>query len=450
MKLIAHDYQKYCSEFIENNKISAILLECGLGKSSITLMAIKNLLFDYFLSHKILIIAPLRVCINTWPTEVTKWDDFKDLKVSLCVGKEQERIDGLRRKADIYIINRENVEWLVKNFEREFDFDTVVIDELSSFKSHKSNRFKYLYKVRSRVNRIIGLTGTPSSNGLADLFAEYKILDGGLRLGMYITQFRNNFFIPDKRNGNIIYSYKIKDGGEDAIYERIKDITISMKTTDYLKMPELVKNNLLVELSNDDKKRYKEFKKEMVLKLKDNEITAKTAATLSNKLLQMANGSVYDDDKVSHHIHDVKLDELENVIEMMNGKPILVAYWFNEDLKRIKERFPGAREIKTNDDINDWNNKKISIGLIQPQSAGYGLNLQDGGSNIVWFSLTWNLELYEQLNARLYRQGQKSDSVVIHHIVCKGTIDEQVIKALENKKSVQDDLLNAVKANLKD
>lgn len=393
-----------------------------------------------------LVIAPLRVAKNTWTDEIKKWEHLNTLTYSLIIGNENERLSALNKKADIYIINRENVDWLVNKSGYKFDFDMVVIDELSSFKNHQSKRFKSLMKVRPLVKRIVGLTGTPSSNGLMDLFAEFKILDMGKRLGYFIGQYRNTYFKPDKMNGPIVYSYKPLPNAENAIYEKISDITVSMKANEYLKMPELLTSNYVVELSNSEKNQYDEMKKSLVLEITDGEITASNAASLSNKLCQLSNGAIYDDEQNIVEIHDRKLETLEDIIESMNGKPLLIAYWYRHDLERIKSRF-SVREIKTSEDISDWNDGKIPVALIHPASAGHGLNLQNGGSTLVWFGLTWSLELYQQTNARLYRQGQKN-TVIIQHIITKGTIDEQILKALQKKNKTQADLIDAVRADL--
>ncbi len=448
MKYNPHNYQEYATNFIIENPISAIFLEMGLGKSVITLSAIFDLCLDYFDVGKVLVIAPLRVASSTWPSEIKKWEHLKGLTYSVAIGNEQERLSAFRKQVDIYLINRENVDWLVNKSGIPFDFDMIVIDELSSFKSYSAKRFKSLLSVRPKVKRIVGLTGTPSSNGLMDLWAEFRVLDLGTRLGRFISHYRNNYFVPDKRNGQIIFSYKPRDGAKKQIYDAISDITISMKSADYLKMPECVMNEVEVELSEQEKKIYDDLKDEMVVTLPEEEIDAVNAAALSNKLLQMASGAVYDEHKKVHHIHDKKLDCLEDLIEGANGKPVLIAYWFKHDLERIKQRFD-VREIKTSADITDWNNGNIPVAAIHPASAGHGLNLQDGGSCLIWFSLTWSLELYQQTNARLHRQGQ-TDTVVIHHIVAKDTIDEDVIKALSKKEKIQDSLINAVKARLED
>lgn len=445
MKYYPHKYQIYAANFIIKNPISAIFLEMGLGKSVITLTAIKRLIKANAI-HKTLIIAPLRVARDTWPAEIEKWDHLKGLKYAVAIGTEKERKVALTQPADIYLINRENTQWLIEQSNLPFDYDMVVIDELSSFKSHRSKRFIALMKARPEIKRIVGLTGTPSSNGLMDLWAEFKILDMGRRLGRFIGQYREIYFKPDKRNGAIIYSYKPLPFAEEAIYKKISDITVSMKSEDYLEMPEKINNELFVDLSNKERKIYETLKEDLVVSIKDKEIDAVNAATLSNKLLQMASGSVYDEDKNMVHIHDRKLDALEDLIEAANGKPVLIAYWYKSDLKRIKDRFD-IRELKTNEDFKDWNQGNIPIALIHPASAGHGLNLQAGGSTLIWFSHTWSLELYEQTNARLYRQGQK-ETVVIHHIICKGTIDEDVMKALENKNKTQVALIDAVKATL--
>lgn len=447
MKFVPHKYQQYAIEHIEKNKISALFLDMGLGKTSITLTAVNELLFDNFEVRKVLVIAPLRVARNTWCDEIKKWDHLRNIKYSIVVGTERERISALNEKADIYIINRENVDWLVNKSGYKFDFDMIVIDELSSFKNHQSKRFKSLMKIRPKVKRIVGLTGTPSSNGLMDLFAEFKVLDLGERLGYFIGQYRNTYFKPDKTNGAIVYSYKPLPNAEDSIYEKISDITVSMKASEYLKMPELVISNYKVEMSDNEKKQYDEMKKNLICEIKNGEITVSNAGSLSNKLSQFANGAVYDDEQNIVEIHSRKLDALEDIIESMNGKPLLVAYWYKHDLQRIKKRFD-VREIKTGKDIADWNKGKIPVALIHPASAGHGLNLQQGGSTLVWFGLTWSLELYQQTNGRLYRQGQKN-TVVIQHIVTKGSIDEQILKALERKNKTQEDLIEAVKANLK-
>lgn len=453
MEYKPHNYQTYATHYIEENPVSAILLDMGLGKTSITLTALNNLMFDFFDVHKVLVIAPLRVARNTWSAEIEKWEHLKGLKYSIAVGTESERLSALRADADIYIINRENVQWLIEDSGTPFNFDMVVIDELSSFKNHQAKRFKSLMKVRAKVKRVVGLTGTPSSNGLMDLWAEFRLLDMGQRLGRFIGQFITAYFKPDKINGAIVYSYKPLPQAEKQIYNKISDITISMKATDHLKMPELISSNYTVYLSEDEIIRYAELKEELVLLLPDGEITAANAASLSGKLCQMANGAIYADDETVLHIHDKKLDALEDIIESANGKPILVAYWYKHDLDRISKRLDKLKiiysKLDTDASIKKWNNGELSVALIHPASAGHGLNLQSGGSTLVWFGLTWSLELYQQTIARLWRQGQSANTVVIQHIVTAGTIDERILKALAQKDSTQSALIDAVKADMK-
>ena len=447
MNFNPHDYQAYAIRYIEKHPVAAVLLDMGLGKTIISLTAVYDLLFDSFEVHRVLVVAPLRVARDTWTAEIQKWEHLRGLTYAVAVGTPKERIAALMQQADITIINRENLQWLIDESGFPFDFDMVIIDELSSFKNHKSKRFKSLMKVRPRIHRIIGLTGTPSSNGLMDLWAEFKVLDMGERLGRFITQYRTNYFMPDKRNGEIIYSYKPLPYAEDAIYRRISDITISMKSTDHLKMPELVSTEYEVQLSDSERSRYEDLKQELILQLPDGEVTAANAASLTGKLSQLANGAIYADTGEVIEFHDRKLDALEDIIEAANEKPLLVAYWFRHDLSRIKNRF-NVREIKTSRNIADWNAGKIPVAVIHPASAGHGLNLQAGGSTLVWFGLTWSLELYQQTNARLWRQGQESGTVVIQHIITKGTIDERIVKALSKKEMTQTALIDAVKADL--
>ena len=445
MKYKPHNYQAFATEFIVEHPVCCLMLDMGLGKTVITLTALWELVLDRLDVSRILVIAPKRVAEDTWPKELAKWDHLQGLTYSLVLGSRAEREAALNRQAFLYIINRENVAWLVEN--HPWDFDMVVIDELSSFKSNKAERFKALKRVRPKVSRIVGLTGTPAPNSLLDLWPQMYLLDMGQRLGRFIGGFRDRFFVPDKRNREIIYSYKPRDGAEDAIYSQISDICISMKAVDYLDMPERIDNRIEVVMSPKEQKLYDDFQRDMVLSIGSEELDAVNAAALSGKLLQMANGAVYGEDKKVIPIHDRKLDALEDLVEAANGKPLLVAYWYKHDLQRIRARFKNARCIDTPKDIDDWNAGNIPLALIHPASAGHGLNLQEGGCTIVWFGLTWSLELYQQLNARLWRQGQKH-TVVIHHIVTKGTHDEDVMRALEKKDTRQSALIEAVRARI--
>lgn len=447
MKYQPHDYQEYATRFIVEHPVAAVLLQMGLGKSVITLTAIQELALERFEVCRVLVIAPLRVARDTWPDEIQKWDHLWGLTYSVAVGTEAERIAALKKDALIYIINRENVQWLIEQSHLPFLYDMVVVDELSSFKSYQAKRFRALMKMRPKVSRIVGLTGTPSSNGLMDLWAEFRLLDMGARLGRFITHYREEFFLPDRRNAQQVFSWKPKPGAEEEIYRRISDITISMKSTDFLQMPAYISNRMPVRLSPAERETYDELKRELVTSLCGAEIDAVNAASLSGKLCQLANGGIYDAEHNALFFHDRKLDALEDIIEAANGQPVLVAYWFKHDLTRIQERF-AVREIRSSRDIADWNSGRIPVACIHPASAGHGLNLQAGGNMLVWFGLTWSLELYQQANARLWRQGQKADTVVIHHIVTIDTIDEQILAALERKDMTQTALMDAVKAQL--
>lgn len=452
MRYKPHKYQTFAIEFIKNNPIAAILLDMGMGKTSIVLTALNYLMFESFEVQKVLIIAPLRVARNTWSDEIRKWDHLNGLRYSIAVGTAAERRKALMADADIYITNRENVSWLVEESGLPFDYDCVIVDELSSFKNWQAKRFKALMKVRPKIRRIVGLTGTPSSNGLMDLFAEFKVLDMGQRLGRFISQYRLNYFKPDRMNGPIVYTYKLLPGAEERIYDRISDITISMKAADYLDMPELISTKYKVYLDDDEREKYEEMKDELVLQLPGGEITAANAASLSGKLCQLANGAIYDDDGSVNAFHERKLDALEDLIEAANGKPIMVAYWFKHDLSRITERLKHLKvnfeKLDSDKSIENWNAGKLQVGLIHPASAGHGLNLQSGGNVIVWFGITWSLELYQQTIARLWRQGQTSGTVTVIHIVTDGTVDERILKALAAKDNTQKALIDAVKAEV--
>lgn len=447
-----HDYQKFAADFIMTHPISAVILFLGAGKTVITLTAIEKLMYEDFEVGKVLIIAPLRVAKVTWKDEILKWQHLRHMSYAVAVGTEKERMEALQKNADITIINRENLQWLIEKSGVPFDYDMVVIDELSSFKNWQSKRFRAFMKVRPKVKRIVGLTGTPAPNSLMDLFAEFKCLDMGERLGRFITQYRTGYFTPDKMNGAIVYSYKLLPGAEERIYEKISDITISMKALDHLKMPELISNRYPVYMDDAEEAKYAAMKSDLIFPFKDeDEITAANAAALSGKLCQMANGAVYSDNGETVHIHDRKLDALEDIIEAAQ-RPVLLCYWFKHDLERITKRLDELKvrysKISSEESIRKWNEGKYQVGLIHPASAGHGLNLQHGGNVIVWFGLTWSLELYDQTNARLWRQGQQASTVVVQHIVAAGTIDERILDAISKKEKGQNALIDAVKAEL--
>ena len=421
----------------------------GLGKTIITLTAIWNLVLDSFQARRVLVVAPLLVARDTWPAEVAKWDHLRGLTVAVAVGTQQQRMNALAQEAMVTVINRENIPWLVKQVGTTWPFDMVVIDELSSFKNHKAARFKALNAIRPHIKRVVGLTGTPAANGLEDLWGQFKLLDGGQRLGRYITRYRERWFIPDRRNGMQVFSYKPRAGSEEEIYEAISDITLSMKTTDYLELPALTVTNTMVTLEQGEREVYEQMVRDMVVELDGATVDAVNAATLSGKLLQLASGAVYDDNHETITVHERKLDALEDLIEAANGQPLLVAYWHKHDAQRIRERFPHARLLQSARDFQEWNRGTVPLALIHPASAGHGLNLQAGGQLLVWFSLTWSLELYQQVNARLYRQGQ-TQPVTITHLVAAGTIDEQVLAGLEAKDVTQTRLIDAVHTQLKE
>ncbi|HGF1449008.1 TPA: SNF2-related protein [Streptococcus suis] len=453
MKLTLHNYQVVAKDFIIGHPNAAVILDMGMGKTATTLSAVNELIFDRFEVTKVLVIAPLRVANTVWSDEIEQWAELRHLRYSKIVGTPKQRKVALQKDADIYIVNRENLPWLVEQCSPYFKWDMVVIDELSSFKSWQSKRFKAFMAMRPYMKRIVGLTGTPSSNGLMDLFAEFKVIDGGERLGRFIGEFRSRYFEEGRRNGNIVYEYIPMDYAECQIQDKISDITISMKALDYLDMPDLISTKKLVRMSEKEKEKYSQFKKEYVMSELDGlEVTAANAASLTNKLVQLSNGAVYSDDHTVVPLHEQKLDALEDILESANGEPVLVAYWFKHDLARIMGRLEKhkvkSRVLKTEEDIREWNKGNVPVGLLHPASAGHGLNLQKGGHNLVWFGLTWSLELYQQTNARLWRQGQEAETVVIQHIVTEGTIDEEILRALENKDAQQERLIEAVKAQV--
>ncbi|MFM0585078.1 DEAD/DEAH box helicase [Streptococcus suis] len=453
MKLTLHNYQVVAKDFIIGHPYAAVILDMGMGKTATTLSAVNELMFDRFEVTKVLVIAPLRVANTVWSDEIEQWSELRNLRYSKIVGTPKQRKVALQKDADIYIVNRENLPWLVEQCSPYFKWDMVVIDELSSFKSWQSKRFKAFMTMRPYMKRVVGLTGTPSSSGLMDLFAEFKVIDGGERLGRFIGEFRSRYFEEGRRNGNIVYEYIPMDYAECQIQDKISDITISMKALDYLDMPELISTKKLVRMSEKEKEKYIQFKKEYVLSELDGlEVTAANAASLTNKLVQLSNGAVYSDDHTVVPLHEQKLDALEDILESANGEPVLVAYWFKHDLARITGRLEKlkvtSRVLKTEEDIREWNKGNVPVGLIHPAGAGHGLNLQKGGHHLVWFGLTWSLELYQQTNARLWRQGQEAETVVIQHIVTEGTIDEEILKALGNKDAQQERLIEAVKAQV--
>ena len=433
-----HAYQEYAKDWILAHPYCGLLLDMGLGKTLTTLSAIDELKNIFGINYKILIIAPKKVAEETWSAEIEKWDF--DLTYSKVLGSTKKREQALAEEADIYLINRENIVWLVEYYKTKWPFDFVVIDELSSFKSSKAKRFRALRKVRPKIERVVGLTGTPAPNSLIDLWPQMYLLDRGERLETSQTRYKNKYFYPDKQNGYIVYSWGLRPGSEDMIHKQIEDICISMKAKDYLKLPPRTDNVVPVQLSN--LAAYKQMEQDLVLDFKGQEVTAANAAVLVNKLLQLANGAIYDDEKRVVSVHDDKLDALENIVEDSQGQPILVFYQYQHDLERIKARFPQAEELE---DLDRWNQGEIPILLCHPQSAGHGLNLQKGGHIIVWFGLTWSLEYYQQANARLDRQGQ-TEPVIVHHLVAQNTVDEKVLRVLQGKEEKQDMLLEAVKA----
>ena len=452
MKFKPHNYQTFTTDFITHHPEAAVFLGMGLGKTIITLTAIQSLILDSFEVHKALIIAPLRVARDTWPTELTKWDHLTELTMATCVGTPKQRRAALNQSADITVINRETVPWLVNHYnanDTPWPFDMVVIDELSSFKNHQAARFKALKQVRPHIRRIVGLTGTPAPNSLLDLWAPMRLIDEGQRLGKFITHYRNQYFLPDKRNGHQIFSYKLRDGAEQEIYDRIADITVSMRTTDYLQLPPLTITDYPVTMSRSEVEKYEQLKKTMVLELDSDEVVdAPTAAVLAGKLQQVSSGAIYTGEQRNYlELHGRKLDALEDIVESANGAPVLVAYWFVHELARILARFPNAVPLSSSEDFQAWNRGEVQVGLIHPASAGHGLNLQDGGHLLVWLTLPWSLDLVEQTNARLFRQGQ-THPVTITRIICAGTIDTQVGAALETKNATQSALIDAVKAEL--
>lgn len=448
MKFIPHPYQEYCINYLLERPAAGLFLDMGLGKTVITLTAIDALIYDRFAVSKVLVIAPLRVAEDTWTRECDKWDHLKHLRVSRVLGTAAQRVRALEQDADIYCINRDNVQWLVKQYRGKWPFDMVVIDELSSFKNPSAKRFKMLRMVRPLVKWLWGLTGTPSPNGLIDLWAQMYLLDRGERLEPTVTKYRAKYFRPGNGQGYVVYEWLPRPGSEEAIYTAIGDICISMKATDYIQLPERVDVEHIVKLDDIARAYYEEMEKETMLTLADGIVDAGTAAVVTGKLMQIANGAVYDEDGVPHELHEAKLDALEDVIEEANGRPVLVIYSYKHDMDRIMRRFPQSVRLEGEKEIARWNKGEIPI-MLMHASAGYGLNLQEGGDRIVWFGLTWNLEEYQQTNARIYRQGSTNKRVTIIHLVAEGTQDERAMKVLAGKATKQEALLDAVKAGIK-
>ena len=448
---VPHNYQQYCIDRIINDKAIGLFLDMGLGKTAITLSAIKKLKYEYWRSAKVLVIAPKKVAESTWSKEAAKWEGLSSLRFSFVLGSAEKRLKALKTPADIYMINRENVMWLVDHYRNAWPFDTVIIDESSSFKNHQAKRFKALKAVRSHIDRIVLLTGTPTSRGLMDLWAQIYLLDCGKRLGRNITAYREAFFVPDKRNRTTIFSYAPKDGAEETIYNAISDICVSMKAEDYLELPELVYNDIPVKLDTAAQKAYDRLERDTLLPVDDTVITAGSAAVLRGKLLQLCNGAVYDEDKNVMQIHDCKIEALLETVEQLNGQHAIICYNFQHDKTRLLEALKATHltvkvyEGKAEEDA--WNAGDIDLLLVQPASCGYGLNLQEGGHHIIWFGLTDSLELYQQTNKRLHRQGQPYP-VIVHHLLVQGGTDEDVIKSLGGKADVQDSLLEALKVRI--
>lgn len=449
-----HEYQKFSINKILNTKRVGIFQDMGLGKTITTLTAIRILKYDRFQVRKVLIIAPKKVAEGTWTKEKDKWDHTGILRVSQVLGSPARRIRALNTPADIYITNRENVVWLVDYYRNSWPFDMVVVDESSSFKSHKAKRFKALASVTSHIDRIVELTGTPSPNGLNDLWAQIFLLDDGERLGKRYTHFRERYFDPGDRGNNVIYNYKIKPGSEDSILEKISDICISMKAEDYLQLPDITYHEIPVILDEKSRKAYNDLERKMVLELPeaDDNISVTSAAALSNKLLQLGNGAIYDEDHNFHEVHTCKIEAFLELIESLQGKPVLVFYNFQHDKARIRTALEKSslrvKELKTTQDEDAWNRREIDILLTHPASSAYGLNLQEGGNHVIWFGLTWNYELYTQANKRLHRQGQQ-EKVIIHHLICEDTRDEDVMKALQKKDDVQNWVMESLKARIR-
>lgn len=447
MRFQPHEYQRYAIQRILEQPACALFLDMGLGKTVITLTAIVELMHNRFDVARVLVIAPKKVAEETWATEAQKWDHTRHLRVVKVLGSERQRITALNTPADVYVTNRENVEWLVSHCGKEWPFDMVVIDELSSFKSSKARRFRALRRVRPLIRRIVGLTGTPAPNGLIDLWPQVYLLDQGERLGKTITGYRDRYFKPGRRSGHIVYEWLPKPDAEERIYELLSDLCVSMRAEDWLQLPERTDVEVPVRLTGKTWDVYEQLERDLLLPLESEVVTADTAAVLTNKLLQLANGAVYDAKRGVHEIHTAKLDAMEDLVEQANGRPLLVFYAFQHDRDRLQKRFPQARSMDEPGIVERWNRREVPILLAHPASAGHGLNLQAGGNHVVWFGLTWSLELYQQANARLHRQGQ-TERVIVHHLVAKGTVDVDVMRRLTGKAATQADLIEALKARI--
>lgn len=449
MKFVPYPYQEAAIRWVLDRPASGLFLGMGMGKTVVTLTAINELLFDRLEAARVLVIAPLRVARDTWAREAAKWDHLRHLRVSVVLGDAQERLAALERPADVYVINRENVPWLCETL-FDWPFDMVVIDELSSFKSVQAKRFKALRKVRGHIRRIVGLTGTPAPNGLIDLWPQIYLLDRGERLGKTVGAYRARYFTPDRANGHIVYSYRLLPGADEAIQARIADVCMSLRKEDYLSLPGQLYETVEITPPPALLKQYRQFERDRIMEAMDGdgEIVALNAAALTGKLLQFANGAIYDDNGNSHLIHNLKLDALEDLIEAANGEPVLVFYAFKHDRDRIMRRV-SCRELVTSEDIDAWNRKEIPVAIAHPASVGHGLNLQEGGHIIIWFGLTWSLELYQQANERLNRPGQ-THVCRIYHLVLKGTHDERVLAALERKDTSQRALIDALRGTLEE
>lgn len=445
-----HEYQRYCIRRLIDDPAVGLFIAMGLGKTIITLTAVKELKFNRFAVDRVLVIAPKKVAEATWSTEAAKWEHLKDLRVSVVIGTAKQREKALAAPADVFVINRENTEWLVNRFDKAWPFDMVVLDESSSFKNHQAKRFRALRRVRAKIGRIVELTGTPAPNGLLDLWAQLYLLDGGERLGRTIGGYRERYFLPDQRSAQQIFTWKLKPGAAEAIHRQISDICISMKAEDYLQLPDIVEDNIPVVLDPAAQRVYNRMEKELLIDVDDDVINASTAASLSNKLLQLCNGAVYNDDGEAVFVHDCKVEAFRELLEQLHGQPALVFYNYRHDLPRIRQAIPAAlrvRELRTPEDIDAWNGKEVDVLLAHPASTAYGLNLQDGGNHIVWFGLNWSLELYQQANKRLHRQGQ-TQKVIVHHLAVQGGRDEDVLAAISKKGATQEDLIESLKARI--